>query len=229
MYDESASAIAEKMVKQTSPHKLWYFAELTSPTGSAVAEKMDELACFAAGGMFGYGAHGATFDRDRVIASEVASFCHEMWHRTASGIAPEWVSCANKEHDLEPGSGGNHYLLRPETIETYFYMWRLTKDPKYRDWAWEAFEAIEKACRVESGGYSGIRDVTAKNGGVKDDLQQSFFLAETLKYFYLVFSDDDTVNLDNVVLGTEAHPLSIFKEPVSEWAHLVRKFDPRVK
>jgi hypothetical protein len=131
MYDEAASSIAEKMVKKTSPNKLWYFAELTSASNTHTAEKMDELACFAAGGMFGYGAHGTAFDRDRLIASEVAAFCHEMWHRTKSGIAPEWVSCSSKEKDLEPGVGGTHYLLRPETIETYFYMWRLTKDPKY--------------------------------------------------------------------------------------------------
>ncbi len=106
-------------------------------------------------------------------------------------------------------------------------MWRLTRDVKYRDWAWEAFRAIERSCRVESGGYSGVRDVTHATGGVKDDLQQSFFLAETLKYFYLVFSDD-SVSLDDVVFGTEAHPLSIFKDPVSQWAHLFKKFDPRV-
>ena len=31
-----------------------------------------------------------------------------------------------------------HYILRPEVIESYFYMWRLTKEQKYRDWGWEA-------------------------------------------------------------------------------------------
>lgn len=31
-----------------------------------------------------------------------------------------------------------YYILRPEVVETYFYMWRLTKEQKYRDWAWEA-------------------------------------------------------------------------------------------
>ncbi len=41
--------------------------------------------------------------------------------------------------DFQPG--GNHYLLRPETIESYFYMWRLTKDPKYREWGWEGASA----------------------------------------------------------------------------------------
>lgn len=32
------------------------------------------------------------------------------------------------------------YLLRPETFESYFIMWRLTKEQKYRDWGWEAVQ-----------------------------------------------------------------------------------------
>jgi len=35
-----------------------------------------------------------------------------------------------------------YYILRPEVIETYMYMWRLTHDPKYRQWAWEAVEVM---------------------------------------------------------------------------------------
>lgn len=41
-----------------------------------------------------------------------------------------------------------------------------------------------------------------------DDVQQSFMLAETLKYLYLVFSDDQ-ISLDKWVFNTEAHPLPI--------------------
>lgn len=33
-----------------------------------------------------------------------------------------------------------YYILRPEVIESYFYMWRITKDPKYREWGWEAVQ-----------------------------------------------------------------------------------------
>lgn len=228
MYDEMADALAEHMVQKTTPSGLWYFAEIAEATRpTSRNSKMDELACFAGGGMFAYGAQGKTKERDLTIGAEVTSFCHEMWHRMASGIAPEWVQI-NGNNDFAPGPGGTHYLLRPETIESFFYMWRLTKDPKYRDWGWEAFQAIEKNCRVESGGYSGIRDVTSPTGGSKDDLQQSFFLAETLKYFYLLFSDDSACDLNKIVFNTEAHPLSIFKEDVSEWGHLFAKFDPRV-
>jgi mannosyl-oligosaccharide alpha-1,2-mannosidase len=44
------------------------------------------------------------------------------------------------------------------------------------------FQAIEKNCRVEAG-YSGVKNVYAIDGP-KDDVQQSFFLAETLKVIH---------------------------------------------
>ena len=72
------------------------------------------------------------------------------------------------------------------------------------------FQALNKHCRVDSG-FSGIRDVYA-NKVSHDDVQQSFFLAETLKYLYLLFSNDDLLPLDQWVLNTEAHPLPVIKD-----------------
>lgn len=66
---------------------------------------------------------------------------------------------------------------------------------------------MEKHCRV-AGGFTGIRDVYQVNPS-KDDVQQSFFLAETLKYLYLLFSDDDLLPLDKWVFNTEAHPFPV--------------------
>ena len=72
-------------------------------------------------------------------------------------------------------------MLRPEVIESYFILYRLTKDPKYRDWAWDAAQAIERYCKAGPGrGYSGLRDVYSTNPE-QDDVQPTFFLAETLK------------------------------------------------
>lgn len=66
-------------------------------------------------------------------------------------------------------------------------MWRLTKDQKYREWGWEAVQALEKHCRVP-GGYSGILNVYVADPD-KDDVQQSYFFAETLKVYitFLIF------------------------------------------
>lgn len=88
-------------------------------------------------------------------------------------------------------------------------MWRLTKEPKYRQWAWDAVQAIEKYCLVPGGtGYSGISNVDTVET-TQDDVQQSFWLAETLKYLYLIFSNDELISFDQWVFNTEAHPLPI--------------------
>ena len=72
-----------------------------------------------------------------------------------------------------------YYILRPETFESYFILWRLTHDQKYRDWGWDAVQAIERYCR-SPGGFSGIKNVYLEDPQ-KDDVQQSFFIAEVLK------------------------------------------------
>ena len=41
-----------------------------------------------------------------------------------------------------------YYILRPETIESYFYLWRLTKDQKYREWGWEAAQVGGPKCNT---------------------------------------------------------------------------------
>ena len=71
--------------------------------------------------------------------------------------------------------------------------------------------AFDKYCRVASGGYSGIRDVNNPDHGL-DDTMQSFWVAETLKYLLLLFSDDDVLSLETSVINTEAHPLRVVPE-----------------
>jgi len=78
---------------------------------------------------------------------------------------------------------------------------------------WFAVQAIERWCRTENG-FTGIKDVYSVPPQ-RDDVQQSFFLAETLKYLYLLFSADDVVPLDRWVLNTEAHPLPILNTSVA--------------
>lgn len=105
-------------------------------------------------------------------------------------------------------------LLRPETVESLMYLWRKTGDPKYRDWGWNIFQAFELQSRTPFG-YVGLKDVTT---GRQDNRMQSYFLAETLKYLYLLFSPSSVIPLDEWVFNTEAHPLHIIPrvhEPVS--------------
>jgi Glycosyl hydrolase family 47 len=98
-----------------------------------------------------------------------------------------------------------------ETIESYFYAYRLTGHTIYRDRAWSAFEHISQGTRSLYG-HSAIRDVMRAGGGGKRNEQESFWLAETLKYLYLIFDDTERLSLDEWVFNTEAHPLKRGRE-----------------
>lgn len=87
-------------------------------------------------------------------------------------------------------------------------MYRITGDPYWRAAGWRMFEAIERHT-VTTYGNSAIDDVTKTSPNLNDSME-SFWLAETLKYFYLLFSEPGVVSLDEWVLNTEAHP---FRRP----------------
>ncbi|EXJ75307.1 uncharacterized protein A1O5_02003 [Cladophialophora psammophila CBS 110553] len=102
------------------------------------------------------------------------------------------------------------YELRPEAVESIFVLYRVTGDESLRESAWEMFEAITKYTRTEFG-YSCIEDVTLSDPR-KTDKMESFWTAETLKYFWLLFEDPNVVSLDDFVLNTEAHPFRLPKK-----------------
>ncbi|KIV79485.1 hypothetical protein PV11_07045 [Exophiala sideris] len=114
------------------------------------------------------------------------------------------------------------YKLRPEAIESVFIMWRMTGDEYWRDVGWGMFESIIEHTRSAFGHAALLsamevfdRDAYEKGLMVRkvlarqtDDME-SFWFAETLKYFYLLFSEPDLISLDDWVLNTEAHPFRL--------------------
>ena len=90
-------------------------------------------------------------------------------------------------------------------------MHRLTGDELYREWGYEIFRNFEKHTKVQgTGGYSSLHSVLQNPPSMRDKME-SFFLGETLKYFFLLFGDDKTVvPLDKMVFNTEAHALPVF-------------------
>lgn len=95
-----------------------------------------------------------------------------------TGLAPEdvWL---NGTVEGEMVADRKFSLLRPETIESLWYLYRLTGERKYKEWGWKIFEATEQHCKTEAG-FTGVKDVTVMPPE-HDDQMQSFFLAETLK------------------------------------------------
>jgi hypothetical protein len=149
---------------------------------------------------------------------EKCRYTQEKWHKTLrhywtsdgpfDEMTDEQVEKVIKSRRLAEGMvdlQDRRYILRPEAIESVFMMWRITGDPTWQEKAWQMWEAVEKHTRCEVAAAS-LDDVTQAKPGQVDSME-SFWLAETLKYFYLIFSDWDTVNLDKWILNTEAHPL----------------------
>ncbi|KAL1852669.1 hypothetical protein Plec18170_005802 [Paecilomyces lecythidis] len=141
--------------------------------------------------------------------------------KQASGVAlplkptvlshEDFVKARVQDERMPPGFtkiSSRKYILRPEAIESVFIMYRLTGDNYWREKGWKMYEAVTAHTRTELA-HSAINDVTSGAPQLLDSME-SFWLAETLKYFYLLFSDPSVVSLDEYVLNTEAHP---FKRP----------------
>ena len=96
----------------------------------------------------------------------------------------------------------------------------MSGDKYYRDVGWEMWQSIIKHTRTPYG-HSALVSVmetsnrevveqgvlVTKQRAAQADDMESFWFAETLKYFYLLFSEVELVSLDEFVLNTEAHPL----------------------
>ncbi|KAI0175616.1 glycoside hydrolase family 47 protein [Hypoxylon sp. FL1284] len=96
------------------------------------------------------------------------------------------------------------YILRPEAIESVFILYRVTGRADLLESAWAMFKAIEKNTRTTLANAA-LEDVTVESKPEKIDSMESFWMGETLKYFYLIFSEPDLISLDEWVFNTEAH------------------------
>jgi mannosyl-oligosaccharide alpha-1,2-mannosidase len=178
----------------------------------------EHLSCFVPGllalGAISLPAHKS----DLALATELLDSCVESYDGTASGLGPDeafvyggGAAAGEPSMSFRPlGRSGASFQLRPETVESLFVLFRATGDVRYREIGWRIFERIEQRCRVESGGFSGLKDVNVSELSERnlDDIMPSFFLAETLKYLFLLFSPTDVFSLDDWVFTTEAHILS---------------------
>ncbi|KAI0023801.1 glycoside hydrolase family 47 protein [Xylariomycetidae sp. FL0641] len=202
---------------------------VSSTFGAHLTAEVQHLGCFA-GGMFGLG--GKLFDIPEHVeyAEKLTKGCVWAYEAFPSGIMPEishmtacdsFDPCPWDESDWALSSdltlpkgfmdaSDPRYLLRPEAVESVFWMYRITGNEEYQDMAWRMFEAVRNSTETELG-FSSISSVRAnQNETDKIDSMQSFWLGETLPYIYLTLASPDLANLDEFMPNTEAH---FFKRP----------------
>jgi mannosyl-oligosaccharide alpha-1,2-mannosidase len=227
MYLDSIDAMSKHLFRLSQPSNLLYVQELIgdSPENKMVPEDrsflvsfdQDHLVCFLPG-LLALGAEYMEVSiriKHMELSERLMKTCMEFYLRSKTGLAPEIVRFVDGI-DFENDGGSLHNILRPETIESLFILWRKTHDLQYRKWAYTIFQSFKKYCRLPKKGYASlgnVDDVSTADENLASsnwrDHMESFFLAETMKYFYLIFADDSLIPLDKYVLNTEAHPLAI--------------------
>ncbi|KAF0031196.1 hypothetical protein F2P81_015751 [Scophthalmus maximus] len=199
-YLQAVEGVKKHLVRQTGPGRLTFVGELNH---NRFIPKMDHLVCFLPGTL-ALGAHNGLPGDHMDLAVQLMETCHQMYVQMETGLSPEIVHFnlqASDGNDVFVKPADRHNLLRPETVESLFYMYRFTKDTKFRDWGWEILQSFNKYTKVSGGGYTSINNVRDPvNPGPRDKME-SFFLGETLKYLYLLFSDDpELLSLDKSLL-----------------------------
>ncbi|VDO72525.1 unnamed protein product [Heligmosomoides polygyrus] len=170
-YDAAVFAMEKKMLYKSQQNGLWYFANLH---GSRVEHKMEHLACFS-GGMFALQSanelNTSVAAHYLELAEELAHTCHESYIRTGMlsciciyhggghtrmlqqlGLVRSLFGSRTKwKRRLFPQMRSTTYCDQRQVVETWFYLWRITKQDKYREWAWNVVLALEKYAKVGIG------------------------------------------------------------------------------
>lgn len=185
MWDSSVLAV-NRHLADTAGGTLWY-GHAQMDTGVVTRPIYGALDAFFAGTL--------ALGGDTARAASLQDSNFRMWR--LSGLEPEVMNYRTGE------ILNGYYALRPENLESCYYLYHYTGESKYLYMGAQMFRDLVRYCRT-LGGYAAIKDV---RNMVPDDVMESFFLAETLKYAYLLFAPAKTLNFAGVVFNTEGHPL----------------------
>ena len=185
MWDLSIKAV-NQYVADTTYKGLWY-GRVDMDTGRRTGTVFGSLEAFFPAVL--------CLGGDVPRAARLEESCYAMWN--IYGIEPEGLNYATMQ------ATSKAYYLRPEIIESAYYLYHFTGDQRYRTMGETFFRSLVKYCRTDAA-YAYLSDVTVKE---KADGMESFFFAETLKYLYLLFAPPKTLDFDNIIFTTEAHPI----------------------
>jgi mannosidase alpha-like ER degradation enhancer 2 len=185
MWDSSLVAV-DRYLADERAGGLWY-GHADMATGTRTAAHFGALDAFFAAVLAKSG--------DTARAGRLMQSIFSMW--TTFGVEPEELDYRT----MRPVAAG--YELRPEAIESAYYLFRLTGDGRYRDMGRVMVDSVLHYTRAATG-FAALRSVETKE---QRDRMESYFLAETLKYAYLLFAPAQALDFDAVVFNTEAHPI----------------------
>jgi len=194
---------------------------------------MDDYSCFAGGNLL-LGCKVLGIDSLCDLGLAAADGCHQTYNTTVTGLGPlywGWYDSVNNTYppdsnvDIDNGyrkngatnglfivNGDEGYGSFPESVESWFYAYRISGDPIWADYAWDLFLSINETAR-NSVAFATVNNVGMPWGESQSNNLDSFFFAEVLKYIYLSFAEPSVVDLGQWVFNTESHPVQVQCEP----------------
>ncbi|KAE9399067.1 seven-hairpin glycosidase [Gymnopus androsaceus JB14] len=220
MYDDATNAVHGNLISKSPYSRMTYTSELIAERHGdgqlfvtfiswRLTPKQDHLVCFFGGSlMLGATITGAAVIPDWKTGVELVRSCvdtHDTKTRQCNGhisrqVLPlidiskalAQVNQLRTMRDIFFGTGDRRVALLG--LPSY---WR---HPLQTDWCWDIFQAIEKHCKVQTGGYASIVDEVPAQ---QEDKMETFLMSETLKYLFLLFKDASELPLDKYVLNIE--------------------------
>ncbi|XP_039287466.1 endoplasmic reticulum mannosyl-oligosaccharide 1,2-alpha-mannosidase isoform X6 [Nilaparvata lugens] len=213
-YLEAVEGIKKWLVRRTLKSDLLFIGELRGRHYEFVPE-MDHLVCYLPGTL-ALGYHNGLPEDHLKLALDLMETCYQTYAQRPTFLAPERSSFSIQSRrividldDIYVNSKDAHNLLRPEFIESLWYLYQITGNTTYQDWGWNIFKAFEKYSKVAHG-FTSIGNVNNVTDTKPRDIMETFFLSETIKYLYLLFSNDrKLLDIDRYVINSEGHPLPI--------------------
>jgi ER degradation enhancer, mannosidase alpha-like 2 len=186
MWEESAAAVNKYLADERGDGQLWY-GHADMNTGRRTATTFGALDAFLPAVL--------ALSGDVARARRLQTSAFRMW--TLNGVEPEVFNYRTTQVEYAG------YPLRPEIVESTYYLYHYTRDPVYLRMGETMFEDFVRYCKTDEA-YAGLKSVVTKE---KADTMHSFLFAETFKYFYLLFAPPRTLQFDRVIFNTEAHPI----------------------
>lgn len=117
------------------------------------------------------------------------------------------------------------YPLRPEFIESTYYLYRATGDPFYLNIGYQILNDLQTKYKAQCG-FAGIQDISTNE---RQDRMETFVISETLKYLYLLFDESNEIHKtrDNIIFSTEAHPVWLNVE-MKQWYNKTKYFNDTI-
>ena len=181
------AAIKKHLISKTANG--WFMHQVDMNTGKVIGTTYGALEAFYAG--------LCAFAGDVETGRQIQEANYYMW--TRFNIEPEEF---NFKADTITSA---YYILRPENLESAFYMYRLTGELKYLWQGKVMVESIIEHCKNDVG-FASLKNVLTFE---KTNSMESFFFGETLKYAYLIFAPESAFDFNKTVMTTEAHPFKI--------------------